>query len=71
MRYAIPYIEMGSLVIIESISPEIFDFTNEFWISFYIGRQIYDMKYIYLPSSIDAMNLSYINELKLNGVLHL
>tara|TARA_S200000501_G_scaffold350974_1_gene368459 strand:+ start:414 stop:602 length:189 start_codon:yes stop_codon:yes gene_type:complete len=62
---------MGSSVLIESISPGIFHFTNEFWISFYIGRQTYDKKYIYLSSSIDAMNLSYINELKLNGVLHL
>lgn len=71
LRHAIPHLEAGSLALIESISPEVFYFTNEFWISFYIGTQIYDKKYIYLPSSINASNLSYIEELKLKGVLHL
>ena len=71
LRHAIPNLEPGSLALIESISPEVFHFTNEFWISFYIGTQIYDKKYIYLPSSINASNLSYIEELKLKGVLHL
>lgn len=71
LRHAIPHLEMGSLALIESISPKVFYFTNEFWISFYIGTQIYDKKYIYLPSSINASNLSYIEELKLKGVLHL
>jgi hypothetical protein len=71
LRHAIPHLEAGSLALIESISPEVFHFTNEFWISFYIGTQIYDKKYIYLPSSINASNLSYIEELKLKGVLHL
>jgi hypothetical protein len=71
LRHAIPHLEAGSLALIESISPEVFHFTNEFWISFYIGTQIYDKKYIYLPSSINASNLSYIEQLKLKGVLHL
>ena len=71
LRHAIPHLEAGSLALIESISPEVFHFINEFWISFYIGSQIYDKKYIYLPSSINASNLSYIEELKLKGVLHL
>ena len=71
LRHVIPYLEAGSLALIESISPEVFHFTNEFWISFYIGAQIYDKKYIYLPSSINASNLSYIEELKQKGVLHL
>ena len=71
LRHAIPHLEAGSLALIESISPEVFHFTNEFWISFYIGTQIYDKKYIYLPSSINASNLSYIEELNLKGVLHL
>ena len=71
LRHAIPHLEAGSLALIESINPEVFHFTNEFWISFYIGTQIYDKKYIYLPSSINASNLSYIEELKLKGVLHL
>jgi len=71
LRHAIPHLEAGSLALIESISPEVFHFINEFWISFYIGAQIYDKKYIYLPSSINASHLSYIEELKLKGVLHL
>ena len=55
--------------LIESISPKIFHFTNEFWISFNIGKQIYGKKHIYFLSLINTSNLSYIKKFKLKSVL--
>ncbi len=71
LRHAIPKLEAGEYALIEPIDPQVFHLNNEYWLSFFIGTQIYDKKYIFVPDSISENNLSFIPELNLRGVIHL
>jgi len=57
-------------VIVEPIMPDVFHLNNEFWISYFLGNQIYDKKFIFVPDSIVEDNLIEIEPLGLEGVLH-
>ncbi|MBV6643913.1 MAG: hypothetical protein KI790_00600 [Cyclobacteriaceae bacterium] len=70
LRHAIPYLDAGEYALIEPIDPGVFHLNNEYWVSFFINGQLYDKKYIFVPDSIREENLSFIEELKLEGVLH-
>ena len=70
LRHALPHLDPNEYALIEPISDEVFHLNNEYWVSFYIGGQLYDKKYIFVPDSIVSENLSFIPELKTEGVLH-
>ncbi|MEQ8469531.1 MAG: hypothetical protein RIC35_00010 [Marinoscillum sp.] len=70
LRHMIPKIEPGEYALIEPISEEVFHLNNEYWVSFFIDGQLYDKKYIFVPETIIQDNLSFIPELKMEGVLH-
>lgn len=71
LRHSIPKLEAGEFALIEPIDPQVFHLNNEYWLSFFIGTQVYDKKYIFVPDSISENNLSFIPELNLRGVIHL
>lgn len=54
---------------VEAIDPEVFGLTNEYWLSYYIGKTIYDKKFIFLPESIVDMNLMKIPLVNRPGVM--
>ena len=56
--------------IIEPVDPAVFALSNEYWVSYFIGGQVYDKKFIFVPGSIMEEHLSYISQLQLKGVLH-
>lgn len=58
-----------SYVKIEPIMEELFGLTNEYWVSFYINKMIYDKKFIFLPETITPENFTHIPVLKTNGVM--
>jgi hypothetical protein len=70
LRHAIPHVEAGEFALIEPIDPTIFHLTNEYWVSYFIGNQIFDKKFIFVPDSIIEKNLTFISELSAEGVLH-
>ncbi|MBC5775803.1 hypothetical protein H8S95_17140 [Pontibacter sp. KCTC 32443] len=70
LRHMFELIDAKSFVQIEPIDPAIFHINNEYWVSYYIGRQIYDKKYIFVPDSITQENLIDISILNMQGVLH-
>jgi hypothetical protein len=55
---------------IELIDPSVFHLNNEYWISYFIGSQIYDKKFIFVPETIIEQNLVQIPQLGLKGILH-
>ena len=59
-----------STALVEPIDPAVFHLNNEYWVSYYIGTQIYDKRFIFVPDTICEENLSFIPELELKGVLH-
>ncbi|WP_339788634.1 MAG: hypothetical protein ACMVP2_13120 [Imperialibacter sp.] len=70
LRHMFPLIDVGGATQVESIHPQVFGLNNEYWVSYFIGRQLYDKKYIFVPDTILEDNLSYIDEIGLEGVLH-
>jgi hypothetical protein len=59
-----------SHLVIESIIPEVFHLNNEYWISYYIGQELYDKRFVFVPESIKKENLTYISALNSEGILH-
>lgn len=70
LRHFFPEINAEQHQVVESIMPEVFHLTNEFWISYFLGNQIYDKKFIFVPDSIVEDNIVEIAPFGLEGVLH-
>ena len=54
---------------IEEMQEDILPLTNEFFVTFYTGREIFEKKYIFVPQSIVETNLTDIPVLDKKGVL--
>ncbi|GLU56318.1 hypothetical protein [Dyadobacter frigoris] len=70
LRHFFPEIRPADYVVVEPIMPDVFPLNNEFWISYFLGNQIYDKKFIFVPDSIVEDNIIKIEPLGLEGVLH-
>jgi hypothetical protein len=70
LRHFLETVEPHSTALIEPIDPAVFHLNNEYWVSYYIGTQIYDKRFIFVPESIREENISFIQELEMEGVLH-
>ncbi|MBC5993902.1 hypothetical protein [Pontibacter cellulosilyticus] len=70
LRHMFERVEPKSSVQIEPIDPGIFHINNEYWVSYYIDRQIFDKKFVFVPDSITEENLIDIGMLQQRGVLH-
>ena len=65
LRHMIEKVQEQSVAKIESISPEVFGFFNEFWVSYYIMNQVFDKKFVIQP--FHEFDLEQIQELDLPG----
>ncbi|MEO3407012.1 hypothetical protein AAFN85_24060 [Mucilaginibacter sp. CAU 1740] len=69
LRHMMPVVEGKAYKLIEPIDEQTFGLNNEYWISYYIGKDIYDKKFIFLPESIVEMNFIKIPVLNKPGVM--
>lgn len=69
LRHMIPLIEAGASALIEPIDEATFGLNNEYWVSYYIGKEIYDKKFIFLPESIIDSNFIKLPVLNKVGVM--
>ncbi|MGV3559737.1 hypothetical protein [Larkinella arboricola] len=70
LRHYFEGLQPGEHVVVETIMPDVFHLNNQYWVSYYIGDQIFDKKFIFVPDSITEQNLIQIQELGLEGILH-
>jgi len=70
LRHYFEKLQPGEHVVVETIMPDVFHLNNQYWVSYYIGDQIFDKKFIFVPDSITEQNLIQIQELGLEGILH-
>jgi hypothetical protein len=70
LRHYLDTIDANSAVLIEPIDPSVFHLNNEYWVSYYIGAQIFDKRFVFVPDTIKEENISFIKELEMEGVLH-
>ncbi len=69
LRHMFPLVEGNSFKIIEPIDEQTFGLNNEYWLSYYIGTQIFDKKFIFLPESIVEMNFTRLPVINKVGVM--
>jgi len=69
LRHMIPRIEPGASALIEPIDEQTFGLNNEYWLSYYIGREIFDKKFIFLPESIVESNFIRLPVINKPGVM--
>lgn len=69
LRHMIPLIEPHASALIEPIDEATFGLTNEYWLSYYIGREIFDKKFIFLPESVVESNFIRLPVLNKPGVM--
>lgn len=69
LRHFLDEIPPRSFQKIEPIIEDVFGLNNEYWISFYIDRVMYDKKYIFLAESIREDNFISIPLIGKKGVM--
>ena len=69
LRHMFPIVESNSFVLIEPIDEATFGLNNEYWLSYYIGKEIYDKKFIFLPESIVELNFIKLPVVNKPGVM--
>ena len=70
LRHFLQTVPPNSATLIEPIDPAVFHLNNEYWVSYYIDRQIYDKRFVFVPDSIREENMSFIKEIEMEGILH-
>jgi hypothetical protein len=70
LRHFLETISPNSAILVEPIDPALFHLNNEYWVSYYIGSQIFDKRFVFVPDSIREEHISFIKELEMEGVLH-
>ncbi|MGZ4048783.1 MAG: hypothetical protein ACXVNN_05425, partial [Bacteroidia bacterium] len=69
LRHFLDEVEPKSFVKFEPIIETLFGLNNEFWVSFYIDKVMYDKKYIFLPETIKEENFILIPYINKKGVM--
>jgi len=69
LRHYLGTIEGQTAMLIEPIQEEVFGLNNEYWVSFYLNREIFDKKYVFLPESINEDYFTFIPILERRGVM--
>jgi len=69
LRHMIPIVESKAYKLIEPIDEQTFGLNNEYWLSYYIGKEIFDKKFIFLPESIVEMNFTKLPVINKVGVM--
>ena len=65
LRHLIENMDANSFAKVERIDPAVFGFYNQFWVSFYIGRELFDKKFVINPFS--EWELETIEDLDMEG----
>ena len=70
LRHFLETVPAHGNAVIEPLDPSVFHLNNEYWVSYYIGTQIYDKRFVFVPESINDKYVIQIKELGMEGVLH-
>ncbi len=70
LRHFLETVPARSSALVEPIDEKVFHLNNEYWVSYYVGRQVFDKKFVFVPETICEENIVYIKELEKEGILH-
>jgi hypothetical protein len=69
LRHFLDVVDPKDFKKIEPIVETLFGLNNEFWVSFYINKIMYDKKYIFLPETIKEENFILVPYINKKGVM--
>ena len=69
MRHFLDRLDPRSWAKIERIVEDVFGLSNQYWLSYYVGREMFDKKYIFLAGSIEEGNFTTVPLLEKRGVM--
>lgn len=69
LRHHLEVLPAQSFVKIEPIMEELFGFTNQYWVSFFLGGGLFDKKYVFPAGSITEDHLTQVTLMNRKGVL--
>lgn len=69
LRHFLDEVKAKSFAKIEPIVETLFGLNNEYWVSFYDQKVMYDKKYIFLPETIKEENFVLIPYINKKGVM--
>lgn len=69
LRHHLEVLPAHSFVKIEPIMEELFGFTNQYWVSFFLGGGLFDKKYVFPAGSITENHLTQVTLMNRKGVL--
>jgi len=69
MRHHLAALGPSSWARIERIVEDVFPLSNQYWLSYYIGRELFDRKYVFLAGSIAEENYTTIPLMDVRGVM--
>ena len=69
LRHSIGNLTAQSYAGVEAIDTQVFGLTNEYWLSYYIDKEIFYKKFIFLPESIVEGNMIRIPIVNKPGVM--
>lgn len=70
LRHFLQTVPSNGFALIEPLDDKVLHLNNEYWVSYYIGSQIYDKRFVFVPDSIKEENLTHIKEIGQKGILH-
>lgn len=69
LRHFLDELKPNSYKKIEGLTQDLFALSNEFWVSFFYNKQMFDKKYVFLAESIQEDNFTTIPIIQKRGVL--
>jgi hypothetical protein len=69
MRHFLDTLEPRSWARIERIVEDVFALNNQYWLSFYLGQELFDRKYIFVAGSIEEENFTTLPLMNKRGVM--
>jgi len=69
LRHFLDVVKAKSFSKIEPIVESLFGLNNEYWVSFYHNKTMYDKKYVFLPESINEDNFILVPYINKKGVI--
>ena len=69
LRHFLDTVSPGGFSKIEPIHEQVFGLNNEYWVSFYLHKVMYDKQYVFLAESITDANCIRIPLINKKGVL--
>lgn len=69
LRHFLDVVPPKSFAKVEPIIENVFGLNNEYWVSFYHNKKMYDKKYLFLPHSINSQFFTNVPLIEKEGVM--